>query len=244
MSQPAGTRLLVAEQLMLLAFSLGNGRLRSSARRYLPMGVAGAVLTELAVRHSISIDPRGGCPGKHLVLGIPSRTGDPLLDSTAAQIQAQQPRTLAWWIKGLSRSGVQGQVSSRLVMNGLAVPSHGLFTTRLQLTQPAAHAGAAARVQQTLLSGPAAAAGLWATDPWSAALTSLAFGCGVVPGFVWLPRQQRGAAKMSLQAIRASDPVGVAVAMLVEQARRAQAAAASASASASSAAMIPTIMGI
>jgi hypothetical protein len=78
-------------------------------------------------------------------------------------------------------------------------------------------------------------AGLWVSDPCSAALTSLAVGCRVVEGFGWLPRPQRAAAKMSLQVIRSGDPIGVAVAVLVHRAVASQAAAAS------SAAMVSTI---
>lgn len=223
---------------MLLAFSAGDGRLRLPARRYLPMGVAGAVLTELALRQGISIDPQGRSPDKLLVAGTPPGTGDPLLDGVGAQVLAEPSRTLAWWIRRLSRSGVQGQVVSRLMASGLVESTRGFLGRRPQLTQPAAHADMVARVRQALLAGPAAAAGpaavagpwsasLWVTDPWSASLTSLGFGCGAINGFAWLPREQRKAAKASLQAIRASDPIGLAVAIVVDRARSAQAAASS-----------------
>jgi hypothetical protein len=126
--------------------------------------------------------------------------------------------------------------------SGLVESTRGIFGSRLQLTQPAAHADMAARVRQALLAGPAVAAPagpagvaapwsahLWVSDPWSASLTSLAFGCGVINGFSWLPREQRPVAKASLRAIRGTDPIGLAVASLVDRARRAQAAAAASS---------------
>jgi hypothetical protein len=225
MSQPIGVRLLVAEQLMLLAFSGGDGRLRMPARRYLPMGLAGAVLAELALRRGISLAP-GKSPEKQLVVGMPPGTGDPLLDGIGTQVLAERSRSLAWWIRRLS--GVQGQVAGRLMASGLVVSRRGVFGKRLELTQPAAHADMAARVRQALLAGPAAA-GLWVTDPWSASLTSLAFGCGVINGFDWLPREQRKAAKASLQAIRGTDPIGLAVASVVARARKSEAAAAASS---------------
>jgi len=251
MSQPNGVRLLVAEQLMLLAFSAGDGRLHRPVQRFLPMGLAGAVLTELALRRGISIDPRGRSPDKQVVVGMPPGTGDPLLDGVGAQVLAQPSRALAWWIRRLSGSGIQGLVAGRLIADGLAVSTGGLFGRRLHLTQPAAyavHADVAAGVRNALLVGPAVAAPagptgvagpagvagpwsahLWVTDPWSASLTSLAFGCGVINGFNWLPREQRKAAKASLQAIRGTDPIGLTVANLVDRARRAQAAAAASS---------------
>jgi Golgi phosphoprotein 3 (GPP34) len=94
-SPPAGGQLQVAGQLMLLAFSPGDGRLHSAVRHNPPMGVAGAILAELAIHRTIGIDPRGGHAEKHRVLAMGPGTGDPLLDSTAAQIQAHPPRTLA-----------------------------------------------------------------------------------------------------------------------------------------------------
>jgi hypothetical protein len=242
MSQPAGARLLVAEQLMLLAFSAGDGRLHASARRYLPMGLAGAVLTELALRRGISLTP-GRSPEKQQVAGTPTATGDPLLDGVGAQVLAEPSRTLAWWIRRLSKSGIQGPVSGRLMASGLVENTRGIVSRRLQLTQPAAHADVAARVRQALLAGPAMAAPagpagmpgpwsahLWVTDPGSASLTSLAFACGVINGFNWLPREQRKVAKANLQAIRGTDPIGLAVAILVDRARRNQQASAAASA--------------
>jgi hypothetical protein len=229
MSQPIGVRLLVAEQLMLLAFSGSDGRLRMPARHYLPVGLAGAVLAELALRRAISLAP-GKSPEKQLVVGMPPGTGDPLLDGIGAQVLAERSRPLAWWIRRLS--GVQGQVAGRLMASGLVVSRRAVFGKRLELTQPAAHADMVARVRQVLLAGPAGAAGpwsasLWVTDPSSASLTSLAFGCGVINGFNWLPREQRKAAKASLQAIRGTDPIGLAVASVVARARKSEAAAAS-----------------
>jgi hypothetical protein len=221
-TQPVGTRLLVAEQLAMLAFSAGDGRLRSGPRRYLPAGLAGAVLTDLAVRTCIRIDRRGGSAAKDRVADAHPGTGDPLLDGIAVRIQAEAPRTLAWWIRTLGRSGVQGQIIGRLQANGLVTVSRGVITRRLQLAYPGARADAAARVGQALLAGPAAAAGLWSADPRSASLTSLAFGCRVFTGFEWLPREQRKIARASLRAIRSSDPIGLAVAIAVDRARRSE----------------------
>jgi Golgi phosphoprotein 3 (GPP34) len=227
--QAAGVRPLVAEQLAILAFSAGDGRLRSGPRRYLPAGLAGAVLIDLAIRKCIGIDARGGSAEKARLSVTQPGAGDPLLDGIAARIQAETPRTLAWWIRSLSRSGVQGQVMGRLQASGLATASRGVLSKRVALVYPAARADAAARVRQALAAGPAAAAALWAADPWSAGLTSLAFGCRVLTGVDWLPREQREIARASLRAIRSTDPIGLAVAIAVDRARRSEDAAAAAS---------------
>jgi hypothetical protein len=61
-SSPRCVRLLLPEQLMLLAFGPWNGRLRGGMRLrpYLEAALAGAVLTELALRGSIAVEPRPG----------------------------------------------------------------------------------------------------------------------------------------------------------------------------------------
>jgi hypothetical protein len=218
-SRPTGVRLLLAEQLMLLAFRDSGGRLVPGARSYLRVGLPGAVLAELALRHSVVIEESRSPAGKRRVLTLPGRSGDPLLDNVAAWSQAEKPRKLAWWIKNASRSGLHGQVLDRLSAAGLVTTSHGTFMRRSRLVSPAARADAAARVEQVLLADPARAVALWTADPWSASLTSLAFACGVLQ-VRWLPRGQRRAAKANLAVIRRTDPIGQAVAALVDQARR------------------------
>jgi hypothetical protein len=218
-SRPAGTRLLLAEQLMLLAFQDSGGRPVRGARSYLRVGLPGAVLAELALRHTVVIPESPPAAGKRRVLASPGRSGDPLLDTMAAWIEAEQPRSLAWWIKYGSRSGLRGQVLDRLSAAGLVTTSPGAFGRRSRLASPAARATVAARVEQALLAGPARAAALWTADPWSASLTSLAFACRVLQ-VRWLPRGQRQAAKASLAVIRRSDPIGQAVAALVHEGGR------------------------
>ena len=51
-----GVRLLLAEQLMLLAFQDAGGRPVQRARSYLRVGLPGAVLAEIALRHSVVIE--------------------------------------------------------------------------------------------------------------------------------------------------------------------------------------------
>jgi hypothetical protein len=218
-SQPTGVRLLLAEQLMLLAFADSGGRPVRGARSWLRVGLPGAVLAELALRHSVVISESPSAAGKRRVLATPQRTGDPLLDAMAAWIEAEKPRKLAWWIKNGTRSGLRGQVLDRLSAAGLITTSPGVFGRRSRLVSATARADAAARVEQALLAGSARAAALWTADPWLASLTSLAFACRVLQ-LRWLPRGQRQTAKASLAVIRRSDPIGQAVAALVHEGGR------------------------
>jgi hypothetical protein len=218
-SQPTGVRLLLAEQLVLLAFADSGGRPVRGARSYLRVGLPGAVLAELALRDSVVISESPSAAGKRRVLALPQRTGDPLLDTVAAWIEAERPRKLAWWIKHGSRSGLRGQVLDRLSAAGLITTSPGAFSRRSRLASPAARADAAARVEQALLADWGRAAALWTADPWSASLTSLAFACRVLQ-VRWLPRGQRQTAQANLAVIRRADPIGQAVAALVHEGSR------------------------
>jgi hypothetical protein len=216
--RPAGPRLLLAEQLMLMAFSGGNGRLRMGPRSYLATGLAGAVLTDLALRGSIAIDRRRSSARKNQVMATASPAGEPFLDMLAASISAHRPRTVGWWIKA-GFPGLHGQVLARLSAAGLVTTSRGLLRRQSYLASSQPQAEPFERVHRTVLADPAVAAGLWSADPWSAGLTSLAFACHVME-IRWLPREQRRTARANLRAIRASDPIGQAVSDLVEQARR------------------------
>jgi hypothetical protein len=209
----AGTRPLLAEQLMVLAFSPGDWRLRMGSGSFLSAGLVGAVFTELTLRQCIAIDGRGKCR----IAGPPS--GDRLLDDVRGWIQAEKPRALLWWIKGRARPWLHGQVLDRLVASGMVRTSRGAFRQRSYLAYPQARAELVARVHQALLTNPAQAGQLWATDPWTASLTSLAFASEVISGFGWLPREQRKAARAGLNAIRSTDPVGQAVAAAVRALR-------------------------
>jgi hypothetical protein len=214
-------RLLLADQLMLLAFSPGNGRLRMGARSHLGAGLGGAVLTELALRGSIAMEPGRRPAGRLRVRPLGPLAGEPFLDAMAARIQAAKPRTLTWWIRrGLA--DVHGQVLARLTGAGV-VTTTGTLRRHSYLVYPQARDEAVARLQLALLTDPARVAGLWAADPWSASLASLAFACRVLE-IGWLPRDHRRLAKANLRVIRGADPIGQAVSAVVEQARRSQTA--------------------
>jgi Golgi phosphoprotein 3 (GPP34) len=211
---PSGTRLLLAEQLMLLAFSPGDRRLRMGPGSFLSVGLVGAVLTELTLRHCIAIDERGKCR----IAGPPS--GDPLLDDIASWIQNEKPRTPVWWVRnGRARAWLHGQVLGRLAARGLVTTSRGAFRQRSHLAYPPARAELIARLHRALLTDSARVSQLWSADPGTASLTSLAFASEVISGFGWLPRGQRKTARASLNVIRSTDPIGQAVVSAVRTLR-------------------------
>jgi hypothetical protein len=216
--------LLLADQLLMLAFSPGDGRLRGGPRSHLSAGLAGAVLTELALLGCVAVEPGRGRPTRYQVLARPASAGEPFLDAMAARVRAERPRPLSWWIKrGMADS--YAQVLGRLRAAGLVTAARGALRQHNYLANPQPQADAYARVQQALLADPARVAGLWTADPWSAGLVSLAFACHVME-IRWLPRDQRRIAKTNLRLIQSSDPIGLAVSYLVEQARRSASAGA------------------
>jgi hypothetical protein len=221
-SQPGGARLLLPEQLMLLAFGPWNGRLRVGIRLrpYLELALAGAVLTELALRGSIAVEPRPGPPRKFGVRATASPAGEPFLDAVTAQIRAQKPRMLGFWIrKGLP--GLHRLMLDRLTAAGLVTTTKGVVRRHSHLAWPQAQADVFARVQQAVLADPASVGRLWAADPRLASLASLAYSCRVLEAGR-LPRDQRRLAKANLRAIRATDPIGQAVFDIVQETRRTQ----------------------
>jgi Golgi phosphoprotein 3 (GPP34) len=223
-SQPESLLLLLPEQLILLAFGPWNGRLGAGMRPrpYLEAALAGAVLTELALRESIAVEPRPGSARKFRVSSTASPAGEPFLDAVSAQVRAEKPRTLDWWIrKGLP--GMYRLMLDRLTAAGLVTTTHGVMRQHNVLSWPQARSDALARVQQVLLADPARVAGLWTTDPRSASLASLAFSCRVLE-VGGLPRDQRRLAGANLRAVRATDPIGLAVLDVIERARRAKTA--------------------
>jgi Golgi phosphoprotein 3 (GPP34) len=220
-SQPGGVPLL-PERLMLLAFGPLDGRLRVGMRLrpYLELALAGAVLTELALRGSIAVEPRPGRARKFGVRVTASPAGEPFLDAVTAQVRSQKPRTLGWWIrKGLP--GLNRLMLDRLTAAGLVTTTPGAVRRRSRLSRPQARADVFAKVQQVLLADPASVARLWTADPRLASLASLAYSCRVLE-IGWLPRDQRRLAKANLRAIRATDPIGQAVFDIVEETRRTQ----------------------
>jgi hypothetical protein len=217
-SPPAVARPLLAEQLMLLAFPAfpAGGRLTMGPRSYLSAGLVGAVLTELTLDRCVAIEQHGRSAGKYRVVPQGRRTGDPLLDGLAGRIEAQPASTLSWWIRtGADRSALHAALLARLTAQGLVSTARGMLRSHSQLVSPGARADPAGRLQRSLMIDPAQAGQLWSSDPWSASLTSLAFACRAIAGVGWLPRQQRGAARAALRAIRSTDPIGQAVAAFV-----------------------------
>ena len=99
----------LADELLLLAYGDAGGRPPRGS--YLDLGLAGAVLTELALAGRIDVT---GPRGKVAVVDA-TPTGDRLVDDVLARIVGEtRPRSAKWWVQKV-RKGLRPRVLHRLV---------------------------------------------------------------------------------------------------------------------------------
>ncbi len=97
------------EETFLLTIHEDKGTILSSAQSNLPYGLAGALLTELALRGRLKVNPR-----QRVEVLDPSQTGDDLLDvPLQVIITVEQPHKVGYWINKLSEDHKKN--SKRLV---------------------------------------------------------------------------------------------------------------------------------
>jgi golgi phosphoprotein 3 len=107
------------EEMYLLTIHEDKGTILSAAQSNLPFGLAGALLTELALRGKLQVNPR------HRVEVVDaSQTGDDILDEISQEIsKSEQPRKIGYWINKLSddHKKISKRLVERLVMEGIVV---------------------------------------------------------------------------------------------------------------------------
>lgn len=117
--------LTLPEQLLLLALHDQKGTILSSASISIEYGLAGAVLTELALRQRAEIRD------KKLVLTDAASTGDDVLDLVMTQIKnSAKPRKADYWVNKLigKKIGIKQAMLERLVKKGiLKVEEHKIL---------------------------------------------------------------------------------------------------------------------
>ena len=102
--------LTLYEELFLLSINDATGELVGAAASYLPYGLAGAMLAELALQRKVNV------ADKRLAVLDAIPTGDELLDGALATVAASdKPRKLTHWINVVSGNKLQKRVAQRLV---------------------------------------------------------------------------------------------------------------------------------
>jgi hypothetical protein len=95
----------IAEELLLLALDDDKGTVSLNQSTSLPLGLAGALLAELALRDRVHVE------GKHLLVHDPAPTDDPLLDEALTTIAgSKKPHDAKHWVSKLS-----GKLKERLI---------------------------------------------------------------------------------------------------------------------------------
>jgi hypothetical protein len=125
--------MLIAEDLLLLLTNDSTGKTTVDSSR-LPVGLAGAVLLELALARRVGITGPGEPvkPGR-LVVRDGSPTGDPLLDAALRRIHAAGPKKAGSALQTLGK-GLREELFGRLVARGILRFEEGrvlgIFPTR------------------------------------------------------------------------------------------------------------------
>ncbi len=204
----------LAEELLLVALNDKKGTVLMAASMGLPYGLAGALLIELVEAGLLSIE------GKELVAAARGSSRDELLDGVLGTIRsAKRTRHLKYWVGRLGRSGrkIKRDLLMRLVQKGiLRQEEHRLLwifhLPRYPEIDPRPEYGIRGQVRSGIL-------GVAPPEERTAALISLVHACDLTG--VLFDKGERREAKRRAKEITASQPIGSAVASMVEAVRAA-----------------------
>jgi golgi phosphoprotein 3 len=215
-------KLSLAEELLLLALNDEKGTVLMAGSMGLSYGLAGALLIDLVEAGHLRIE------GKDLVAAPGGSAGDEILDEVLGAIRnAKRTRDVKYWVGKIGRSA--GKIRKRLLdrlaeKRILQREEHRVLlifpTTRYPATNPMPEYGIRERVRFGLR-------GMTSPDERTAALISLVQACDLIGTL--FDKGERREAKKRAKEISASQPVGTAVARVVEAAKAAVVAAAAGS---------------
>jgi len=211
-------RLTLAEELLLLALNEEKGTVVMAGSMGLSYGLAGALLIDLIAAGLVRVE------GKELVASPSGSARDELLDGALGNIRsAARTRDLKHWVGKIGRSGgtIKKTLLNRLVEKRiLQREEHRLLlifpTTRYPEANPMPEYGIRERIR-------AALRGFTPPDERTAALIGLVQACDLTGTL--FEKGERREAKKRAKEIGASQPVGAAVARVVEAAKAAMIAA-------------------
>lgn len=206
------TKLNLAEELLLLALNDEKGTVLMAGSMGLPYGLAGALLTELVEAGLLRIE------GKAVVAASSGAARDEVLDEVLGLVRASaKTRDIRHWVGKIGRSAgkIRRKLADRLVDTRiLQKEEHRLLlifpTRRYPQTNPMPEYGIRERVRQALR-------GMTPPDARTAALISLVHACDLT-GMLF-EKGERREAKKRAKEISAGQPVGSAVARVVEAAK-------------------------
>jgi hypothetical protein len=196
------------EELFLISINDATGQVAGVAASYLPYGLAGALLVELALLGKVQAD------GKRLAVLDPTPTGDELLDEALATVAASaKPRKLAHWINALGSGKLHKRVARGLAArNVLRIEEKRVLWVIPYEAYPQQDASAKywvkARLRGMVLGGEP-------PEPRAVALLSLLRGCRLL-GLVFT-KDERKAARQKIETLAGADLFGQAVAETLDE---------------------------
>jgi len=191
------------EDLFLLSINDATGELIGATQSYLPYGLAGAILAELALQRKVQV------ADKRLTVTDASPTGDGLLDDALAAIaQSTKPRKLTHWINAISGNKLQKRVAQRLAdQHALRIEKKRFLWVIPYEVYPEHNASAKywvkARLRGAVLGGEK-------PEPHTVALLSLLRACRLLA--LVFTKDEGKAAGQKIDALVGGDLLGEAVA--------------------------------
>lgn len=206
----------LAEELFLLALNDEKGTLHGAAS-YLPYGLAGALLAELALAGKIGLDK-----DRKLIILDATSSGDELLDDAMTYIAAsKKPRKLTVWVNTLNNKKYRRRVATRLVQKGILQRQEKKYIWVIPyVAYPQQDASAKYWIKQHMRAMILAAE---KPEPRGVILLSLVQACQM-SGLVFT-RDERKMASRGIKALVKGEIFGEAVAQVIEEIEAATAAA-------------------
>jgi golgi phosphoprotein 3 len=200
--------LTLYDELFLLSISDAKGEVVGSVASYLPYGLAGAVLAELALLGKVQAERR------RLSVVDSTPAGDELLDESLALIAlSDRPRTLTHWISALGARKMQKRIAKGLVTkNVLRVERKRILWVIPYDAHPQQDASAKywikGKLRTVVLAGGEA-------DPHTVALLSLLRACHLLD--LVFTKDERKAAADKINELVNGELLGEAVAQTLAE---------------------------
>lgn len=195
------------EEFFLLSIDDNKGKIIAEVSDGLELGLAGALLAELALQDRI------GLKDKRLVVTNPAPTGDGALDEALEAIgKEKRLRKISWWLSKLAGQGLSETISERLVKRNILKIEHKRYLWVIPYDVfPQLDASAKYWVKHHLRR--AVLAGGEAT-PGIIALLSLLKASRLLD--LVFTRDEKKVARRKVEALVASEPFGAALAETIE----------------------------
>ena len=196
-----------AEEVILLLLDDEDGSFAHVPRLALNYALAGGVLMDLAMENRIDTDV------EHLTLLDATPTGDSLLDTTLADIQAVEERNLSFWVERTAHNGdaIREEALSRLVSSGILESRDERFLWVFHSRRYPAAQGEPEREVKLRILGVLFSDEI--PDPRDVMIICLAEACGILARLVSREELERASAR--IEQVRKLDLIGQAMSQAI-----------------------------